>query len=304
MAGSNVGVAFEAAKNRWCVHWRVPTDGHSEKQKLNISCCALGGDKDATERVAWRLQFEVAKAVDFAFMFFDLRDRFIAAELGDAMGQSGVGEGTLSSAVLTSDAAVSSLAVVSSVAVDTWGMCPLRVPSVVMPSGPSAVAVHLKAARKQFVIETAAGLKYWECSTRRGMFNRVRAGDLLILTQTDTRGTVVLVGEVANGAIYQESRLEVLYNQSPFRMHKALDEYLGGAAAFDYIQFTQVFDMRSRQLRYTDVLAQGRYRDPCQPWLNGLLTAIVTADSSMTQLRDFLASNGVVRVCGDGVDVE
>ena len=52
-------------------------------------------------------------------MFFDLRDRFIAAELGDAMGQSGVGEGTLSSAVLTSDAAVSSLAVVSSVAVDT-----------------------------------------------------------------------------------------------------------------------------------------------------------------------------------------
>jgi len=173
-----------------------------------------------------------------------------------------------------------------------------------MPSGPSAVAVHLKAARKQSVIETAAGLKYWECSTRRGMFNRVRAGDLLILTQTDTRGTVVLVGEVANGAIHQESRREVLYNRSPSRMHKALDEYLGGAAAFDYIQFTQVFDMRSRQLRYTDVLAQGRHRDHGQPLLNGLLTAIVTADSSMTQLRDVLASNGVVRVCGDGVDVE
>ena len=151
---------------------------------------------------------------------------------------------------------------------------------------------------------TASGRKYWECSTRSGMFNRVCAGDLLILTEIGSKGTVVAVGEIANGAMHRESRREVLYNRPPPRMHKALDEYLGGAAAFDYIQFTQVFDMRSCQLRYTDVLAQGRYRDPCQPWLNGLLTAIVTADSSMTQLRDFLASNGVVRVCGDGVDVE
>ena len=162
----------------------------------------------------------------------------------------------------------------------------------------------MKATREVFVVQTAAGHKFWECSKQSGMFNRVRAGDLLLLTQTETGGMVVAVGEIANGAIHRETRRDTLYSGIPRHLHKALDDYLGNTIAFDYVQFSQVFDMRQCQLNYREILAKGRFQDPCAPWCNGLLTVKAQTTSSMVCLRDFLATHGVVRISPDGVDVE
>ena len=101
----------------------------------------------------------------------------------------------------------------------------------------------MKATREVFVVQTAAGHKFWECSKQSGMFNRVRAGDLLLLTQTGTGGMVVAVGEIANGAIHRETRRDTLYSGIPRHLHNALDDYLGNTTAFDYVQFSQVLDM-------------------------------------------------------------
>ena len=106
------------------------------------------------------------------------------------------------------------------------------------------------------------------------------------------------------GAIHRETRRDTLYSGIPRHMHKALDDYLGNTIAFDYVQFSQVFDMRQCQLNYREILAKGRFQDPCAPWCNGLLTVKAQTTSSMVCLRDFLATHGVVRISPDGVDVE
>ena len=195
-------------------------------------------------------------------------------------------------------------AVVASVAAaGVWGLCPILVPFPVMPSGPGAVSVHMKSALEVFVSETAAGMKFWECSVQSGMFKRVCAGDLMILTQNGTKGMVIVVGEIANSAIRRETRRDVLYDRISPHVRAPLDKYLGEAEKFDYIQFTQVFDMTKHKMSYRDVLAQGRFEDPCLPWL-GLLTTKKTPASSIVALRDFLATHGVRRICQDGADID
>ena len=110
--------------------------------------------------------------------------------------------------------------------------------------------------------------------------------------------------EPARGAIHRETRRDTLYSGIPRHLHNALDDYLGNTTAFDYVQFSQVFDMRQCQLNYREILAKGRFQDPCAPWCNGLLTVKTQTTSSMVSLRDFLATHGVVRISPDGVDVE
>lgn len=227
-------------------------------------------------------------------------DQLIATELGNSKTQSTAplaqtaAQDTIGSAVVASDAVTSSV----------WGICEPLVPLPAMPLCPAAAAVHMKATFKIFVEQTAAGHKFWECSVRSGMFNRVRAGDLLILTQTQSKGMVVAVGEIANGPIHRESRRETLYSRIPLHLRRSVEEYLGTATAFDYVQFSQVFDVRRNRMNFKDLLAKGLFEDPGLPWCNGLLTAKATSASSMVGLRDFLATHGVVRACQDGVDVE
>ena len=284
-------------------------------QKINVSCNALNGNKDATERVVRRLQREIGNTgvKSEASVFWELRDQLIAAELGNSKTPSGVvptctacytqsteslaqtaAKDTTGSAVVASDAAAPS----------SWGICEPLVPSPAMPPSPAAAAVHMKATLKVFVEQTAAGHKFWECSVRSGMFNRVRAGDLLILTQTESKGMVVAVGEIANGPIHRESRRETLYSRIPLHLRRSVEEYLGTATAFDYVQFSQVFDVRRHRMSFREILAKGLFEDPCLPWCNGLLTAKKTPASSMVGLRDFLATHGTRRVCQDGVDVD
>ena len=90
----------------------------------------------------------------------------------------------------------------------------------------------------------------------------------------------------------------------PPHLRRSVEEYLGAATAFDYVQFSQVFDVRRNRMNFKDLLAKGLFEDPGLPWCNGLLTAKATSASSMVGLRDFLATHGVVRACQDGVDVE
>ena len=115
---------------------------------------------------------------------------------------------------------------------------------------------------------------------------------------------VVVVGEIANSAIHRETRRGALYERMSPHLRGPLDEYLGRSKAFDYVQFTQVFDVRQHQMSYREILAQGHFEDPCLPWCNGVLTAKRTPASSIVVLRDFLATRGVKRLCQDGVDVE
>ena len=76
-----VSCTFEDKKNRWSVQWRSLVDGTSTRFKLSVSCAALGGCKDAGERVARSLQavVEKAPAKDNISVFRDARDRLMEA---------------------------------------------------------------------------------------------------------------------------------------------------------------------------------------------------------------------------------
>ena len=315
----SVSCEWDPAQRSYQVYWRC----HGQKQ-IRIPCSLFAGDEEVTKRVAERLKNYVHNCADRSDKetFVGVLNRFvaevtreislapdeanetsdqlIATELGNSKTQSTAplaqtaAQDTIGSAVVASDAVTSSV----------WGICEPLVPLPAMPLCPAAAAVHMKATLKVFVEQTAAGHKFWECSVRSGMFNRVRAGDLLILTQTQSKGMVVAVGEIANGPIHRESRREALYSRMPPHLRRSVEEYLGTATAFDYVQFSQVFDVRRNRMNFKDLLAKGLFEDPGLPWCNGLLTAKATSASSMVGLRDFLATHGVVRACQDGVDVE
>ena len=299
-----VGKRFDARQQSWQVQWRC-----NGKHSIRVRVNALNGDTAAAERVARLLQEQIEAASDRSdsARFLLRLDELILAELADRCfveAATVVDSDATTSLETTCNTSVVVSGAASSTTAGAWGICPMLIPFPVLPSGPTSLAVHMKATHEVFVTETAAGHKFWECTIQSGMFNRVRAGDLLVLTQTGAKGLVVTVGEIANMAIRRETRRAVLYERIPSHLRKAVDEYLREATAFDYVQFTQVFDMRRCRMRYTDILAQGLFEDPCLPWCNGLLTARKTPASSMVGLRDFLATHGARRVCQDGIDVD
>ena len=254
-------------------------------EKIRIPCSLFAGDEEVTKRVAERLKNYVHNCADRSDKetFVGVLNRFvaevtreislapdeanetsdqlIATELGNSKTQSTAplaqtaAQDTIGSAVVASDAVTSSV----------WGICEPLVPLPAMPLCPAAAAVHMKATFKIFVEQTAAGHKFWECSVRSGMFNRVRAGDLLILTQTQSKGMVVAVGEIANGPIHRESRREALYIRMPPHQRRSVEEYLGAATAFDHVQFSQVFDVRRNRMNFKDLLAKRALRGPWSP---------------------------------------
>ena len=289
----SVSLRWIGGTQRWHLQWNS-----SGKKTLYITSAALNGSKETAERVALRLKTYVENGNRLREIedLLRIRDEYSTEELSndDASDIGSEDDHPRALAVVASDAAAPS----------SWGICEPLVPSPAMPPSPAAAAVRMKATLKVFVEQTAAGHKFWECSVRSGMFNRVRAGDLLILTQTQSKGMVVAVGEIANGPIHRESRREALYSRMPPHLRRSVEEYLGTATAFDYVQFSQVFDVRRNRMNFKDLLAKGLFEDPGLPWCNGLLTAKATSASSMVGLRDFLATHGVVRACQDGVDVE
>ena len=101
----------------------------------------------------------------------------------------------------------------------------------------------MKATLKILVEQTVAVHQLWECSVRSGMVNRVWDGDLLILTQTQSKGMLVAVGEIANGPINRESRREALFSRMQSHLRRSVEEYLCTVTAFDYDQFSCVFLM-------------------------------------------------------------
>jgi hypothetical protein len=154
--------------------------------------------------------------------------------------------------------------------------------------------VFMKAIREEFVTATADGEKYFECSTSRNMFKKLDTGDLLLLVQTKCQQRVVAVGEVAHPAISRADNRAVLYDRLPRRLHNALNTYLDGAAAFDYVQFNKVYDLRDSNLKANDVLGYGGFRiDPRKNFGMGVLDVVETTESSIEKLRDFLDAQTV-----------
>ena len=101
----------------------------------------------------------------------------------------------------------------------------------------------MKGVEPIFAACVAEGKKYFECTVQKGMFNRLRAGDLFIVTKTKSGGLVAAVGVVAHAAVRAETRRSVLECMLPTEQHGNLHDYLGRASAFDYVQFDRVFDL-------------------------------------------------------------
>jgi len=154
--------------------------------------------------------------------------------------------------------------------------------------------VFVKAVQEEFVTATADGEKYFECSTARNIFKKMDAGDLLLLVQTRSQQRVVAVGEVAHPAISREENREVLYDRLPRRLHDALNTYLDGATAFDYVQFNKIYDLRHSNLKVKDVLGYGGFcMDPRKNFGMGVLDVVETIGSSIEKLRDILDAQTV-----------
>ena len=142
--------------------------------------------------------------------------------------------------------------------------------------------VFLKFVRKEFVTATADGEKYFECSTAKNIFENLDAGDLLLLVQTKSHQRVVAVGEVAHPAISREVNRAMLYGPSPHHLHDSLISYVDGAAAFDYLQFNRIYDLRDCNLKAVDLLESGGFcMDPRQTFGMGVLQALETAESTI-----------------------
>jgi hypothetical protein len=163
-------------------------------------------------------------------------------------------------------------------------------------------AIYMKAVKEEFVVATAEGLKYFECTAQKGMFKRLQPGDLLILTQTQSHCRAIAVGRVAHAAISQETRRAALLSRVPDILKEPVLSYLGTAATFDYVQFDIVYDMRSRNMTCEELLGKGGFSQPATPW-NGLLKAQSTTSSSAAKLLTYLSEHGVERTSNDGVDV-
>ena len=154
--------------------------------------------------------------------------------------------------------------------------------------------VFLKSVRKEFVAATADGEKYFECSIAHNIFRKMDAGDLLLLVQTKSHQRVAAVGEVAHPAISREVNRAVLYDRLPHDLHDPLNSYLDGAAAFDYVQFNKVFDLRDCNLKVADLLERGGFcMNPRHNFGMGVLQALETAESSIDKLRDFLNTSTI-----------
>ena len=68
-----------------------------------------------------------------------------------------------------------------------------------------------------------------------------------------------------------------------------MNSYLDGAAAFDYVQFNKVFDLRDCNLNVAELLERGGFcMNPRHNFGMGVLQALETAESSIDKLRDFL----------------
>ena len=135
-------------------------------------------------------------------------------------------------------------------------------------------------------------MSYFECSTARNIFKKMDAGDLLLLVQTRSQQRVV--GEVAHPAISREENREVLYDRLPRRLHDALNTYLDGATAFDYVQFNKIYDLRHSNLKVKDVLGYGGFcMDPRKNFGMGVLEVVATTEFSIEKLRDFLDTQAV-----------
>jgi hypothetical protein len=160
----------------------------------------------------------------------------------------------------------------------------------------------MKAVEETFVVATAKGLKYFECTVRKGIFKRLQSGDLLILTQTQSQCRVIAVGRVAHEAISQEKRRAALLSRVPDVLKEPMLSYLGTASTFDYVQFDIVYDLRLCNMTCKELLDKGEFSQPTTPWL-GLLNAQSTPSSSAAKLLTFLIEHGVKRTSNDGIDV-
>ena len=164
--------------------------------------------------------------------------------------------------------------------------------------------VFMKAVREEFATATAVGEKFFECSRTNKMFSKMHEGDLLLLVQTRSQSRVVAVGEVSC-TVSREDNRGVLYHLLPHRLHASLNVYLKGAASFDYVQFSKVYDLRDMNLKVQDVLGYGDFSmDMRKNFGMGVLDAVATSGSSIEKLREFLQNQSTrwAKPSGHGIE--
>jgi hypothetical protein len=162
----------------------------------------------------------------------------------------------------------------------------------------------MKAVREEFATATAVGEKFFECSRANKMFTKMHAGNLLLLVQTRSQQRVVAVGEVSSTMSREDNR-PVLYHGMPHRLRASLNTYLKGIAAFDYVQFSKVYDLRDLNFKMQDVLGYGDFSmDMRKNFGMGVLDAVATSGSSIEKLREFLQTQTIrwAMSSGHGVD--
>jgi hypothetical protein len=157
--------------------------------------------------------------------------------------------------------------------------------------GLSRGRVFVKSVHVQFATATASGDKFFECSTKSNMFKNMSPGDFLLLVQTKSQQRVVAVGEVSGPPVRRESSHEILYERLPARLHAALESYLGGAVAFDYVQFSKVYDLRDCNMKVEELLSRGSLRlNPRHNLGMGVLPTESTSENAVHGLQLFLST--------------
>jgi len=143
---------------------------------------------------------------------------------------------------------------------------------------PVSTAVYLKVIEPMWADDVASGKKFFECVANKGpwnnMFKKLDLCDLFIVV-VKGQGQVAAVGDVAHPAQVKETQRSALKAMLPPERHGALEVYLGGAASFDYVQFSRVFDCRGLGLFKVEFLGNVGLADPGVPPLGLLRPTIV-----------------------------
>ena len=121
---------------------------------------------------------------------------------------------------------------------------------------PCSHAVYAKVLRAPWPQDVADGNKFFECVKRPGQFKQLDTGDLFIIGETGAPNLVTAVAEVAHPAITKQSQRSTLYSMVLPERKDDIDEYLGDANSFDYVQLKRIFDVRPMRVTLADLMSR------------------------------------------------
>lgn len=167
---------------------------------------------------------------------------------------------------------------------------------------PCSQAVYAKVLRAPWYQDVADGRKFFECAKRLSYSKQVDVGDLFIIGKVGTPNLVVAVAEVSHPTITKQTNRSILYSMLLPERKDDLDEYLGDAELFDYIQFKRVFDVRHMAVGVDELVARVGGRALPNNWQGlGLVQASIDASVHKKLLGEVSSSPCRENVCGTDV---